>query len=185
MTNEENENFTFLLEIGEIEQAFEMVPEYAYEAGLSVFDLNADGMPELTNLQLISSLLARINDVAYIVSGEEVKRGNDGEPLIKINKIESEKVINNGDLINYVTSVLCSSFETKDYQENEDNHTNELFQFFSEYKVNKKTGEKINRWQPTYGDEWEILPGIDEYQFNGWTFSNPIAGFDVNLGFKY
>ena len=40
MTNEENENFAYLLEIGEIEQAFEMVPDDAYEAGLSVFDVN-------------------------------------------------------------------------------------------------------------------------------------------------
>lgn len=155
MTNEENENFTYALEIGEIEQAFEMVPEDAYEAGLSVFDVNDNGMPELPNLQLVSSLLARINDVAYIVSGEEITRGNDGEPLITFDKIEYKKTLDKKEMLDYVISVMKSNFENYVYNEKENHDSNQVFYF------------NVN------GGEW---------CFNGWTFKNPKIGFDATIG---
>lgn len=58
-------------------------PEH-YEKGVSVFEIDKNGLPKLDNLQLISTLsimLAR-NTEAYTVKGKETTRGNDGEPVI-------------------------------------------------------------------------------------------------------
>ena len=155
MTNEENENFTYALEIGEIEQAFEMVPEDAFETGLSVFDVNDNGMPELPNMQLITSLLGRLDDTVYIVSGEEIERGNDGEPLIVFDKIECEKAIDKKEMLDYVITLLKSNFENYEYIEEENYNSNQVFYF------------NVN------GGEW---------CFNGWTFRNPKNGFDATIG---
>ena len=184
MTNSQNETFTYYLNIGEIGLAFGSVPSDAFENGLSVFELDEYGMPVLTNLQLVSSLLARINKVAYIVTGEEIQKGNDGEPLIKLEKIENSKEFDKNALIDYALSVLQSNFEMQEYNEEENYGSNELFHFFAEYKINKKTGEKVSRWTETKGNDWELLPGVDEYVLNGWTFSNPVDGFEVKLGMQ-
>ena len=157
MTNEENENFTYNLEIGEIEQAFEMVPEYAYEAGLSVFDVSDNGMPYLPNMQLITSLLGRLDDTAYIVSGQEIERGNDGEPLIVFDKIECEKNIDKKEMMDYVISILKSKFDYFEYNEEENYNSNQVFYFNAN------------------GGEWCL---------NGWTFKKPKNGFDATIGAK-
>lgn len=157
MTNEENENFAYALEVGDVEQAFEMVPEYAYEAGLSVFDVNDNGMPELPNMQLITSLLDRLDDIAYIVSGQEIERGNDGEPLIIFDKIESEKNIDKKEMMDYVISILKSKFDYFEYNEEENYDSDQIFYFNAN------------------GGEW---------CFNGWTFKNPKNGFDATIGAK-
>lgn len=183
LTNEENEDFTYALEMGDIDKAFSMIPEYAYEDGLSAFELNDGDMPALTNLQLVSSLLERLDDEVYIVYGEEIKKGNDGEPLVKVEKTERAS-IDKSELIDYTLSVLCSNFVNQEYDETKNYNENRLFSFYKEYKINKKTGEKVDRWERTKGNNWELLPGINEFVFNGWTFSNPIAGFDTNLGIR-
>lgn len=184
LTNEENEDFTYGLDCGDVKQAFSSIPEYAYEDGLSVFDVDDKGMPILANLQLVSSLLIRIDKVAYIVTGEEIQKGNDGEPLIKLEEVECVKEFDKNVLIDYVLSVLQSNFKNQKYNAEENYGSNELFNFYKEYKLNKKTGEKVDRWARTSGNDWEILPGVNEYVFNGWTFSNPVNGFDVNLGIR-
>ena len=157
MTNEENENFTYALEIGEIEKAYEIVPKYAYESGLSVFDVNDDGMPELPNMQLITSLLGRLDHTAYIVSGQEIGRGSDGEPVIIFDKIESKKNIDKKEILDYVISLLKANFDNYEYNEEENYNSNQIFYF------------NVN------GREWCI---------NGWTFRNPKNGFDATIGAK-
>lgn len=55
------------------------------EKGVSAFEL-IEGIPFLWNLQLIDSFCSRLNSepISFFVTGEEVGRGNDGEPLLKI-----------------------------------------------------------------------------------------------------
>lgn len=40
VTNDQNEDFSYLLRCGEVEAAFDMVPEAAFEPGVSAFDLD-------------------------------------------------------------------------------------------------------------------------------------------------
>lgn len=54
-----------------------------WEVGVSVFE-EKDGLPVITNERLSNSLKNRIGDVIYLVDGERVGTGQDGEPLLRI-----------------------------------------------------------------------------------------------------
>lgn len=79
---DENESFTYDLENFGYEEAVSNLPENCFESGMSVFEMTNDRLPRLSNLMLISSLLARINAPVYEVEGTVIGRGNDGEPLL-------------------------------------------------------------------------------------------------------
>ena len=184
MSIKQQEDFTFFCENGDMEEAYACVPESAYEAGLSVFEMNAEKMPVISNLQLVTSLLSRIDDVIYEVSGEEIGKGNDGEPLINNVKIEKTVQIDKEKILNYVLTVLVSSFKCVRFDKTKNNKENKINSFFAEYKINKKTGEKISIWEKTEGADWINIPPYTEYTFNGWSFSDPVDGFEADLGIK-
>lgn len=184
LTYETNEDFTYDLRIGDIEGAFEKIPKDAYEVGLSVFEIDQNRMPILSNLQLVSSLLSRLDDGIYEVSGVKVGDGNDGEPLISLSEIEKKRRIGKEKLVDHVLSTLLANFKTAEYDRQDDCGDNKLFSFYVQKKINKKTGEKVSIWDDTDGEEWVNMPAYTEYKFNGWTFSHPVDGFDVNMGIK-
>lgn len=88
MTNDQVDNFSFCVDIGDMEQAYEYVPVDAFEPGLSVFRVSQDGFPVLENMRQVFSVCARLEEPMYSVTGEEVEEGNDGEPLISIEGVE-------------------------------------------------------------------------------------------------
>src|SRR5699024_3584106 len=57
------------------------------EDGVSVFELK-ERKPVLSNLQLVESFSGRFNIEAFIVTGEKIVVGYDGEPLLKNVKYE-------------------------------------------------------------------------------------------------
>ena len=77
MTNQQVEDFTFCIEIDDIEQAYKYVPAEAYEIGLSVFEINFDGFPVINNMRSILSLCARLEEPVFLVEGEKVGEGNE------------------------------------------------------------------------------------------------------------
>lgn len=54
-----------------------------WEEGVSVFE-EENGIPIIRNEQQAKSLKNRIGDVIYMVEGDRVWTGQDGEPLLKI-----------------------------------------------------------------------------------------------------
>ena len=54
-----------------------------WEEGVSVFE-EENGIPIIRNEQQAKSLKNRIGDVIYMVEGDRVGTGQDGEPLLKI-----------------------------------------------------------------------------------------------------
>ena len=63
-----------------------------WECGVSVFE-EENGLPAIRNIKQSRSLKNRIGDVIYLVEGERVGTGEDGEPLMSITsatKIEIE-----------------------------------------------------------------------------------------------
>lgn len=55
-----------------------------WECGVSVFE-ESNGLPVIRNTQQARSLKNRIGYAIYIVEGERVGTGEDGEPLLRIN----------------------------------------------------------------------------------------------------
>lgn len=184
LTSSQNEDFAYACEVGLCEEALADIPEDAFEAGLSVFGMDENGLPKLGNLQLVSSMLARIDAKVYEVSGEQVGTGNDGEPLIEVEKVEKRHRISREKLISHAISTLCKNFKNAEFNRNADVSDCHLHSFYVEQKINVKTGEKVGVWADVEGNEWVRMPPYTEYTACGWTFSNPVDGFDVNLGIK-
>lgn len=80
---DDNSDFSYLLGVGAIEDAYDCIPEKCFEKGVSVFELDEEGSPILDTEELINDYNFRIErgDVGMIVTGEEVGRGRSGEPL--------------------------------------------------------------------------------------------------------
>lgn len=157
ITNDQSDYFSDCIRMGYIDQAYENIPEDAYEPGLSVFDMDANGLPVLGALRRMISLCARLDDPAYIVNGNQIGEGNDREPLVVINsakpvQIEKEK------LISLILEEMKKGFKNTVYDPDADFSSNQILFFH--------TGQKT------------------EYCFNGWTFTDPVNGFDIRTGRK-
>lgn len=183
LTNDQNEDFTYMCETGLYEEAIADLPKDVFENGLSVFEISKDGLPALKNLQLVTTLNARISERIFEVEGEEVGIGNDGEPLIVVKKIIKRRRISKERLFDLILTTMLKNFKNVEFNK-EKIETPTLCRFFNRYKVNKKSGEKVDFFEKTEGSDWVVMPEIEEYAFGGWTFSNPVEGFDVNLGIK-
>lgn len=157
LTNHQVENFSDCLRMGYTEQAFESIPQDVYESGLSVFKINSEGFPLISSMRQIISLSVRLDEPKFIVIGKEVGEGNDGEPLIAIENIypvELEKE----KLVNLIQDTLKRNFSNAKYNKDNDFGLNEVHCFYVEEEP--------------------------EFCFNGWTFTDPVGGFDVSTGIK-
>ncbi len=81
------------------------------EDGVSVFELDSDGMPKIQNLQQLVSMVSRIGQTAYIMDGVKVGTGTDAEPLIKDIENIMEATVSAADLASKVESVLVENYE--------------------------------------------------------------------------
>lgn len=157
MSNQQVEDFSDCLRMGYPEDAFELVPEGAYESGLSVFEIGSEGLPLIESMRQIISLSVRLKEPKFIVTGEKVGEGNDSEPLINIKSVKPIE-IDKRKLIDLIQNTLRSNFSNVKYNKEEDFGTNEVHCFY--------TGE------------------VPEYCFNGWVFMDPKDDFDVSTGIK-
>lgn len=177
LTFDQQEDFNFNIKTGDYERAISCVPSDAYEKGTSVFEMDNNGMPVLSNLHLVTSLLSRIDYPVYEVSGEIVGTGNDLDPIISDIQIIKRRRMDKKKLIDHVLYTMISNFRFVEYTESNNNERNQIFKFCKEYKINKNTGEKVNAWDIVSGNEWVQMPPNTEYHFNGWVFSDPVDGF--------
>lgn len=176
---DDNSYFTYSIDHGDISVAYECVPADAFEPGVSVFDCHSDFLPILVNLRQIRSLLGRINCPCYVVTGDQVGTGQDGEPLIRgvkiVKKIEIEKNV----ILDYVLEILIKHFENSTFDVSYDDSDFNVYEFAKTERVNKKTGQRIS----VYGDikgkksDWVLAPVKTEYHWMGWIFSNPTNNF--------
>ena len=172
---EQNEDYTYYKELGDMEKALACVPDEAYEAGVSVFEMGDDKMPIVANMKLAKSLLARLDCPIYEVTADEIARGEDGEPLVENITIEKKRRIKKDELIKVVLKSLLRNFKNAEYNE-EDSATNTIHESCLPKKINIFTGEKVNAFEKT-NDDWVLMPEKTEYKFNGWTLSDPVDGF--------
>lgn len=94
------------------------------ENGVSVFEL-VDGKPVIDNLQLIDSLSGRHALPAFLVTGEQVGIGHDGEPILQNVQYVSKT---NVDFTTLTIEALDNAFENKtgDF----DTESKEILQFY-------------------------------------------------------
>ena len=183
MTIDESESFSWALDALGADAAYsEYVPEKVLENGTSVFKIGKNGMPILENLRQANSLALRIGKPAYIVSGDEVGTGNDGEPLVQNIKIEKGKKFTEDELKEYILSFLSRNFilvipPKKQILENQC----KIYEFYEEKQVNLKTGEIKDCLCGMAEPGFRKIPGHTYFMFCGWEFHFPANNFDANL----
>ena len=148
MRNYQREDFSWDLRAVGADAAYAKLPEKVFEEGVSVFELNENGLPKLDNMILVIALASRIGDSIYEVTGDEVGRGNDDEPLIRNIQIIKKRRIKNAKLRRYILEFLCTKFmevipdkvnyDKIDCEENDV----DIYKFYVTYMINLETGEK-------------------------------------------
>lgn len=131
-------------------------PEH-YEKGVSVFEIDKNGLPKLDNLQLISTLsimLAR-NTEAYTVKGKEATRGNDGEPVINSVKNVTGLMIDSERYSKHIIKTLHDNFKNHSGLDNGSKEPLQMFNVDGELRVT----------------------------YRGITFTSPRKGFKTSLGY--
>lgn len=174
----QNESFTYALDNGDTVGAYDRVPDDAFEPGVSVFDCYDDFLPILGNLRQTKSLLGRINYPCYVVTGDQVGTGQDGEPLIRCVKIVKKIEIEKSALLEYVLEILIKHFENSTFDESIVDDDLNIYEFAKCERVNKKTGKRISVYAHIEKkSDWVLAPVKTEYYWMGWIFSNPTNNF--------
>lgn len=172
----ENEAFAETLNASGYSEAVAALPADCLEPGLSVFEMDADGLPVLSNINLVRSLSVRIGAPVYEISGEVAGTGADGDPLITGVNVIKRRRISREKLINCILCALVSHFRSAQKTDAESDSC-ELRTFTVQKKINIVTGEQVDRWTPTTGKEWILQPEQKLYSFARWDFSDPVGGF--------
>lgn len=162
-------------ELPENEKSWNFFKE-EYENGVSVFNL-VDNKPVLENMQLIDSFSGRFDKDAFIVTGEEIGVGEDGEPLLVnvkiIKKVDIDfKAITLEVLKNKFESVVETSGSGK-----------EIHSFWVTLIQEKKTGKTEQYWGEKYDKrKFVVLPSKWVHTYDRFEFSNPVDGFNEGTG---
>lgn len=174
-----NEDFGVDVEFLGYKEAIKNVPEKYKELGISVFEIK-NNLPKLQNLKLIYSLVARLDMPILEVTGEEVGRGADGEPLLVNIKVIKRRRISKNTLVDLIIRTMCKNFNVAEYDaKNADFMI--LREFTKQQKVNIKSGEHVNIFEDVaQPEEWVECPEYIEYAFGGWRFSHPVDTFDIS-----
>ena len=182
----QKENFAWELENIGFEEAIKSIPENAFESGVSVFEMGRDGMPALHAMKEAVSLSCRIGDglKIYQVSGDEVGRGNDGEPLIKNVKIEKSRRISAEKLEKHILSFLASNFcVSTPPKEEPDPEDYKIHRFSWCFQINIET--RVTKRYLGFEEEGFIkCPEYTLFTFRGWEFAFPRPGFILDLATK-
>lgn len=109
-----NEDFGADVEFLGYKEAIKNVPEKYKENGISVFEIE-NNLPKLQNLKLIYSLVARLDIPIFEVTGEEVGRGADGEPLLVNIRAVKRCRISKNTLVNLIIKIMCKNFKVAEY----------------------------------------------------------------------
>lgn len=179
----ENESFTYNLENYGIDKAIQYVPKTALELGVSVFEMGENGLPVLHNMREVFSLAGRIGRKVFEVSGDEVGRGNDGEPLIVNINILKTRRIKEEKLVNHIISFLCSNFMHVIPPVTEYEGDYMIYEHYLRNQINIKTKE-IKSILIGVDNGFVKIPGHEYFTFAGWEFHFPMNGFDSSTGIR-
>ena len=176
---QENKDFAWTKGNSGYGEAVSQVPEKAFEPGVSVFEMGVDGLPVLHNMREARSLAGRIGCKIYQVSGDEVGRGNDGEPLIKNIKVDKTRRITVENLEKHIITFLASNFcIVNQTEEKPQSGDYDIYCFWQQYQVNFDTKGK-RKYCGFKEDGFVKSPGYYLFCFREWEFAFPRPGFDA------
>ena len=177
----EREDFSWTLENCGIDAAIKNVSACAFENGVSVFEMGADGLPVIHGMKEAYSLAGRIGEKIYQLSGDEIGRGNDGEPIIKNIKIEKTRRIATEKLEKHILEFLATHFlltiPTENAGKKSDNY--DIRKYGCENQINFSTGEVKFVGGSSANPGFVKMPYHEYYYFRGFQFYFPVPGFDV------
>ena len=119
-----------------------------FETGVSVFDCE-NGLPDLKNINQARSLSIRLNETAYIITGDYAGTGADGEPLVINCKAEKSQATRK-DLVNLLIGVLSGYFAER------------------EGNYDESKTEQINTF-------YDVSSGENYITFAGYEFKSPVS----------
>ena len=125
-----------------------------FENGVSAFKADEDGMPIIENLQQLVSMAERIGKTAYTMTGEEVGKGTDGEPIVRNVSNVKESSMTAAELEETVVKTLEANYTRI---ENLDYTSGNIY--ITEYGVSYKGREYSN---PV--DGWNTATGYYAYR---------------------
>ena len=144
----QREDMTDLMEDGRTpEEAVEFAKKYynswknvdtdaIFETGVSVFKMDADGLPKIESLQQAQSVANRIGDTVFSVSGKKVGIGQDGEPLLSNAKGKTISV-SDTKMQDKIINTLKKNFAESEGKKNVAGDANKIYEF-----TDLKTGQK-------------------------------------------
>lgn len=162
LSNQFLDEYQYLLNTGDYEDVkkfYEMIPDYAFESGVSAWEVGSDGFPVIDNLQGLTTLanFAASDEPLNIVSGDVVGKGNDNEPTLKNVKVLEESDLSREDIKKHVNEQMHLYF---DEAEGEFDPDKAFWLFHS------------------------VENGKDIWSYGGVDYSSPKEGFDTRTGIK-
>lgn len=124
-----------------------------FHDGVSVFACE-NKLPNIANIDQARSLSVRLDDVAYIVTGDLAGYGQDGEPLLK-NCTAEKAMTTTQDLINLLIGVLSGAYADVAGQR-DDNEADCIRTFYDETKNEKHITFAGLEFRKPISKEWEL-----------------------------
>lgn len=189
LTFDEQSDFSCDVDILGYTEACERLPDYVFECGVSVFQVDTDGLPKMHSLQQLNSMLSRLGAPVYLVQGEQVGWGNDDEPLIRNIKIIKRYNIPDDVYLKKVLKILYKNFtqvrkRPQPYTYNRATGYR-IYAFAKDVYRNKQTGQvDILKVRTKHNPDWEYIGQRFVYAFLDWEFESPKPGFSVIEGIK-
>lgn len=117
--------------------------------------------------------------ILHLKAGNKVVKGQDAEPLLNSVQIIKRRRFSKEKIIDHVLHVMISNFGHCEKLPDEAGKDSTLHSFYRDEKINIVTGEKKASYLcPFDSAEWVRLQPFTEWTFWGWTFTDPLSGFD-------
>lgn len=111
-------------------------PDDLFEDGISVFNATPDGKPIIENRTQAESLANRIGQNIFLLTGEEVGTGQDGEPLIS--NISGRQILISDEILqDVIIDFLKSTHETMSGEKDHESNQTKIYSF-TDFRTNEK-----------------------------------------------
>lgn len=124
-----------------------------FEDGISAFECS-NNLPDILNIDQARTLAIRVNDNAYIIKGEKIGNGQDGEPLVKVSETEKAP-LQKIDYVRTLIGALSGYYKTMSGSYDE-NAADQIFTFYDDANKESYIFYKGYEFRHPVSDAWTI-----------------------------